>query len=480
MKPILPRPLLWTEIKTMDEFLNGDFLTSLLYDSFKRIVGTMDIPHISAVTFFNELYYQLTRYNYEKPEPEDYPRYYNDIKTHLGYVSYTNLVLTMMYHYCRLKDWHFRDFRSQFMLTIRENQMKKDFWQFFTRAISTVYRWPEIVPYPEKPCPVAPSDLAKRGMEWDKITNQYDLETIKEILNLWKNFEDKKAVADMIRWNMHGNQTIYNYSRKYDGVVRYLKQVVDKPHEDVVVSEKRNGNNSVYYTFSTKKKTDDVAEVLKKKDEEILQLKMEKDGYRRKLALFEKKNKELQQQHEEDEARMLAGFGSMIVEEQVNDKEVEYHVIDTDADIVMAESQKLDEMRQKQIEQMKKTSEKLEESIKELQEKLGNESVPLSVLAEGLKDYVDEAGIDEAHNLFNQLNNLLFEVTAWTKNVPELKKFFRQARTEMKKEKEKSITNIGQQTIFGNVGTYNDKIENQHNHFPAIQSGQEGQKRIES
>jgi hypothetical protein len=102
------------------------------------------------------------------------------------------------------------------------------------------------------------------------------------------------------------------------------------------------------------------------------------------------------------------------------------------------------------------------------------------VLAEGLKDYVDEAGIDEAHNLFNQLNNLLFEVTAWTKNVPELKKFFRQARTEMKKEKEKSITNIGQQTIFGNVGTYNDKIENQHNHFPAIQSGQEGQKRIES
>lgn len=433
MKPILPRPLLWTEIKTMDEFLNGDFLTSLLYDSFKRIVGTMDIPHISAVTFFNELYYQLTRYNYEKPEPEDYLRYYNDIKTHLGYVSYTNLVLTMMYHYCRLKDWHFQDYRSQFMMTIRVNQMKKDFWQFFTRAISTVYRWPEIVPYPEKPCPVAPSDLAKRGMEWDKITNQYDLETIKEILNLWKNFEDKKAVADMIRWNMHGNQTIYNYSHKYDGVVRYLTKVGNTPYEDVAVSEKRNGTNSVTRAFSPKKETDDVAEVLKKKDEEILQLRKERDTYRMRLALSEKKNKELEQQHKEDEARMLAGFGSMIVEEQVNDKVIERHVIDTDTNIALAESQKLDEMRQKQTEQMKKTREKLEESIKELQDKLGNESIPLSVLAEGLKDYADEAGIDEAHKLFNHLNTLLIEVTAWTKNVPELKKFFKKARKDIEK-----------------------------------------------
>jgi len=464
MKPILPRPLLWTEIKTMDEFLNGDFLTSLLYDSFKRIVGTMDIPHISAVTFFNELYYQLTRYNYEKPEPEDYPRYYNDIKTHLGYVSYTNLVLTMMYHYCRLKDWRFHDFRSQFMMTIRENQLKKDFWQFFTRAISTVYRWPEIVPYPEKPCPVAPSDLAKRGMEWDKITNQYDLETIKEILNLWKSDEDKKSVAGMIRRNMRENKTIPAYSHKYDGVVRYLLQVGNDVRNTptslggVLVSETISGKNGVTYRFSTPKETDDVTEVLKKKDEEILLLKMEKEDYRRRLALSEKKNKELELQHEEDEARMISGFGTVVVEEQVNSKVVNHHVIDTNTNMALAESQKLNKLRQKQIEQMKKTSEKLEESIKELQEKLGNESVPLSVLAEGLKDYADEAGIDEAHKLFNHLNTLLIEVTAWTKNVPELKKFFKKARKDMEKNnifKDAQVT-IQQPTINGPFNEIHD------------------------
>jgi hypothetical protein len=55
------------------------------------------------------------------------------------------------------------------------------------------------------------------------------------------------------------------------------------------------------------------------------------------------------------------------------------------------------------------------------------------VLAEGLKDYADEAGIDEAHKLFNNLNTLLIEVTAWTKNVPELKKFFKKARKDIEK-----------------------------------------------
>ena len=82
-------------------------------------------------------------------------------------------------------------------------------------------------------------------------------------------------------------------------------------------------------------------------------------------------------------------------------------------------------------EAYKKKEKALEDKIKNLQEKLGNESVPLSVLAEGLMDYAEEAGIRETHELFNHLNNLLINVSAWTKNVPELKKFFKKARKEM-------------------------------------------------
>lgn len=465
MKAILPRPLLWTEIKTMDEFLKGDFLTPMLYDIFKHIDEALYISHISAVTLFNELYYQLTRCNYEKPAAEDYLRYYNDIKTHLGYASHTNLVLTMMYHYNRLKDMHFHETQSPFMKTIKTNQMRKDFWRFFTRTTSTVFYWPEIVPYPQKPCPVAPNDLEKRGLEWQTITNQYDLESIKEVLDLWKNAEDKKDVANMIRKDMRENAMIPPYSRKYHDVFDYLKQVMNKVNgmpsslESIVDS----GRNGVTYRFSQLKKTDDYKEELKKKDEEILQLKFEKEDYKKRLALSEIKNRRLKQQHEEDEARIKSGFGSVIVDEWVNDKVVEHHVIDTDTNIALVESQRLNEMHQKQIEQMKKTSEKLEETIKELQEKLGKESVSLSVLAEGLKEYADEAGIDEAHKVFNHLNTLLISVPAWTKNVPELKKFFREARKVMEKGNvfENAQVTMQQPTINGPINEiHNNKKVN--------------------
>ncbi len=66
----------------------------------------------------------------------------------------------------------------------------------------------------------------------------------------------------------------------------------------------------------------------------------------------------------------------------------------------------------------------LEDKIDKLQEKLGEETVSLSVIAEGLKGYAEEAGIGPAHDLFNHLNNLLISVPAWTKNVPQLKRFF--------------------------------------------------------
>jgi len=100
-----------------------------------------------------------------------------------------------------------------------------------------------------------------------------------------------------------------------------------------------------------------------------------------------------------------------------------------------------------ETEEYKKKEKKLEDKIKELQEKLGKKSVSLSVLAEGLMDYAEEAGISEAHNLFNHLNNLLSSVPAWKDNVPQLKKFFREYN---KKLVERNIT------MTGDHATYNE------------------------
>lgn len=80
----------------------------------------------------------------------------------------------------------------------------------------------------------------------------------------------------------------------------------------------------------------------------------------------------------------------------------------------------------------KKKVESMEKKIQTLRDKLGNENVPLSILVDGLKDYAEETSIDDAHNVFNHLNNLLLSVPAWTKNVPQLKQFFREYNKKLK------------------------------------------------
>jgi hypothetical protein len=302
----LPRPFLWTEIKTMDEFLKGDFLTEVLYGTFKDLHGSLFLPYVDEVAFFNELFYQLTRYYYEKPKPDDYIRYVADIRSNLGQVCYADLVMIMMFHYCRLKNISYPIDNDGFMRTVRFEQEQKEYWQFFSTIKSTVFRWIELVPYPQKPCPVAPRKLDKMKLNWDEITHDYNLSAVKEILNLWNSDEDKRAVASMIRGDMRKISTNFPLSQKYNDVKRYLTQIMNGQDEKVTHSKQENIGSenkkfmeaALFISEHTKNKE------LEEKDKEILQLKKEREKYRTKVTLLEKKNKELQQQHEDDIAKL--------------------------------------------------------------------------------------------------------------------------------------------------------------------------------
>lgn len=95
----------------------------------------------------------------------------------------------------------------------------------------------------------------------------------------------------------------------------------------------------------------------------------------------------------------------------------------------------------------KKREKALEDKIKDLQNKLGDKSVLLSVLAEGIKEFAEEKNIEEAHTLFEHLCYILIEEKGWTDNVADLKKFFKKARKEME----------GRQiTMTGEHATYNE------------------------
>ena len=145
-----------------------------------------------------------------------------------------------------------------------------------------------------------------------------------------------------------------------------------------------------------------------------LREKLQKSEQKRYLILQD--NKRLKETIHRKQTELNEALAHIAENESYNQSNFPYVVIEHHLD---------------ESEEHKKKEKNLEDKIKELQEKLGKKTVSLSILADGLMEYAEEAGIGEAHELFNHLNNLLISVPAWTDNVPELKNFFKKARKEM-------------------------------------------------
>lgn len=460
MKPILPRPLLWTEIKTMDEFLNGERFAHLLYNNFRLLQKLHSLPVVDELVFFNELYFQLTRYYYEKPKLTDFPRYVDDIRKSIGHECYVDLLLTMMYHYCRLRNSSIELLLTdRFLQAIVNYQCKNKFWSHFLGIEASSSVWMKPVLDPQNPCPVAPSDLAKRGMEWDKITNQYDLETIKEILNLWKKNKDREDVAMLIKRdciaflfilkpNTNEYRAVIDYLEDVTGekdvTIEYIQQLeknivelkeklrkaeeLDKIRIDEIDRWHSQSEDNLSRVYEWETKYEEEVEKNKKAEyvrEEYEKMKQENVNYRAQITLLKRKNKELQQQHEEDEARMLAGFGSLVLETYENGEITNRQLVETDTHKALAESQKQNDLSKKQIKEM-------EQQIKVLNDKLGNTTVPLKSLSEGLKRYAKLYGLKEGKDLLKSLSYILQKEHVWVDNVENLENFFIKAEDENK------------------------------------------------
>lgn len=133
-------------------------------------------------------------------------------------------------------------------------------------------------------------------------------------------------------------------------------------------------------------------------------------SYKKDISRLEKRNQELEAQHKVDEARMIAV-------RQYSKK---------DYNTALAEYKRQNEMSQKQIADM-------EEQIKMLQYKLGNKTIPLSSLADGLKRYAQLYGLKEGKELLKSLSYLLMKEQVWVDGTDILENFFIEAENENKK-----------------------------------------------
>ncbi len=94
------------------------------------------------------------------------------------------------------------------------------------------------------------------------------------------------------------------------------------------------------------------------------------------------------------------------------------------------------EMSQKQIK-------KMEEQIQNLRAKLGDKTIPLESLADGLKRYAEVHGFAKGKDLLLSFSYILKHERVWTDNVESLEDFFIAAEEENRKALVKVENNLG-------------------------------------
>lgn len=200
MKPKLPRELLWTEIRTIDRFLEEPVnreMYDLILLAKDNISQLLDYESV-VLKVFNEVYYQCTRIEYEADPDVRIGDMKSDIKANLGLLHYARVVYYFIY----------------FLLSHRSNnsriaeQYKKAFRRQVSRyidvyGVDTYNRMMNTTKYhiDLTPQPVPAKELKGSFLDWETITNTYDKESIIAIKNLYDDHNDKKEVMDIIENN---------------------------------------------------------------------------------------------------------------------------------------------------------------------------------------------------------------------------------------------------------------------------------------
>ena len=194
----LPRELVYTHRLTLDDFLSENELNKELYKVYLEI---KDIPYyfkFDAEKAFNEAYYIATLVMND-PHPELNVREWLWIaKADMGWRYAANLVMSMVYAILYLQAE--RPEKIDYILKLMEGQdYGEDYFGYFQGlAKSHKERYnSDLLPNPQS------VDVIKRTLfDWNQITNDYDQETIRKIVELFRSKEEKLKIIDTIEDKM--------------------------------------------------------------------------------------------------------------------------------------------------------------------------------------------------------------------------------------------------------------------------------------
>ena len=197
MKPKLPRVLLWTDKTSMDEFF-VEPINRELYDSFLEIrrLSARIAPMREALRLFNEIYYQMTRVEYENKLDVDIDSYVQDIKANMGMLHSAIFVFKMIIAFLSLRSNNTEATNNFLKAAMNTHYNLFDEWSKRCLSKTRSYKHKFIVDL--TPCPRDIKDLDGELLRWDEITNNFDSSSIKEVLKLWSSKEERIDVLRLI------------------------------------------------------------------------------------------------------------------------------------------------------------------------------------------------------------------------------------------------------------------------------------------
>ena len=200
-KPRIPRIMLWTDRKSMEEFLDNP-LDKELHKLFEQLNKWPITFKMDEVVAFNEVHYLITRMVYNRwndrfADPEYYIR---DTYASMGMADATEAVLTMAYVAMRLTNLVTQYTEREFIGWLKDIVEKSYFNHFAVDLVNEAKKRNEVYSDSFTPSPCPYNVFVYQYIDWKEVTAGFELNVIQDVLELLKSYtnEEKIEVCNMM------------------------------------------------------------------------------------------------------------------------------------------------------------------------------------------------------------------------------------------------------------------------------------------
>jgi len=190
----LPRQLVYTNRNNLDDFLYSDDLNKELYKVYLRVKDRPYKFKFLANEAFNEAYYIATMAMNE-PHPEDDVKEWRYIaQREIGWAYASNLVMSMVYAILNLQESKPDGVGYALSIMQKENYGEEHFPDFKEMVENSSAKYNS--DFTVRPCPV--KDLSKLEISWEDVTNNFDQQTIRELVSMFTSKDEQLEFISLI------------------------------------------------------------------------------------------------------------------------------------------------------------------------------------------------------------------------------------------------------------------------------------------